>query len=132
MTEYILPYIATLIAFFIIDMIWLGSVARKFYAAQIGERMGRTRWGVAIGFYLIYVGGIVIFAVMPALEQESLKTAATMGGLFGFFCYATYDLTNLATLKGWPTKMVIVDIPWGVFLTASCAVAGTWAALVFG
>ncbi|WP_371395504.1 DUF2177 family protein [Fretibacter rubidus] len=130
MTTYIIAYIGTLIAFFALDMAWLAGVARKFYANQLG-RMMKIRWGWAIIFYLIYIGGIVFFAVKPGLEEQSLMTAAIMGGLFGFFCYATYDLTNLATLRDWPEKMAFVDIPWGVFLTASCAVFGTWVTLTF-
>lgn len=129
MTDYIIAYVATIIAFFAIDMAWLAGVARGFYARQLKGLMGKPRWGVAVGFYAMYVGGIVFFAVKPALADESLMTAAIMGGLFGFFCYATYDLTNLATLKNWPEKMVLVDIPWGVVLTASCAVIGTWVTL---
>lgn len=127
MTLYITAYIGTLIAFFALDMAWLGGVARKYYAAQLG-RMMKIRWGWAIIFYLIYIGGIVFFAVHPALQAGGdLKTAAIMGGLFGFFCYATYDLTNLATVRDWPNRMWIVDIPWGVVLTASCALVGTLA-----
>ena len=131
MKPYIIAYAATLIAFFAIDMIWLGSVAKDFYAAQLGDRLGGPRWGVAIGFYCLYIAGIVLFAVKPGIETGSVMTAAMWGALFGFFCYATYDLTNLATLKDWPAKVALVDIPWGTFLTASCAAAGAWAALKF-
>lgn len=122
----------TVIAFFALDMAWLGGVAKSFYASQLGDMMRRPpRWGVAIGFYLIYILGIVFFAsrfglpseTMPA---ESIKTAFLYGAAFGFFCYATYDLTNLATLKGWPPKMVVVDIIWGTVLTGSCAAIGVW------
>jgi uncharacterized membrane protein len=132
MKIYIIAYVATLIAFFAIDMVWLGAVAKNFYAAQLGQWIGAPRWGVAIAFYSLYILGIVIFAVKPGVESGSLATAALWGALFGFFCYATYDLTNLATLKDWPVKVALVDIPWGTVLTASCAVAGTWAALKFG
>lgn len=123
---YFIAYIATLIIFFVIDMAWLAGIAKNFYAKQLKGLMGRPRWGVAIGFYAMYVGGIVIFAVSPALAEQSLMTALMWGGMFGFFCYATYDLTNLATLKGWPVKMVIVDIIWGTILTATCAAGGYW------
>jgi len=91
-----------------------------------------VNWGAAVVFYLMYIAGIIIIAVHPALVSGSVKTAAIYGALFGFFCYATYDLTNYATLKGWPLKMVIVDITWGVFLTTSIATAAAWAALKFG
>ena len=131
MKLYVIAYVATLIAFFAIDMVWLAGIAKNFYAAELKGLMGAPRWGVAFGFYFMYIAGIVIFAVKPGIESGSLMTAAIWGGLFGFFCYATYDLTNLATLKNWPAKVAIVDIPWGVFLTASCAVFGTWATLKF-
>lgn len=125
--KYIIAYAATLIVFFIIDMAWLAGVAKDFYSQQLEGLMGRPRWGVAILFYCMYVGGIVFFAVKPGLESGgSLMQAALTGALFGFFCYATYDLTNLATLKGWPEKMVYVDIVWGTILTGTCALAGTW------
>ncbi|GGX72344.1 membrane protein [Litorimonas cladophorae] len=123
-------YGLTVIAFFVIDLIWLGVVAKSFYSSQLGELMADSpKWGVAIGFYLLYVVGIVIFAARPALMSDaglggSILTAAIYGGLFGFFCYATYDLTNLATLKGWPVKMVAIDIVWGTVLTGSCAAIG--------
>ena len=121
---YPIAYLGTLIVFFIIDMIWLAGIARNFYAEQLAGLMGRPKWGVAIVFYCIYVAGIVFFAVRPALDAQSLMTAIMLGAALGFLCYATYDLTNLATLKGWPVKMVIVDIIWGTVLTASCAAGG--------
>lgn len=130
MTKYMIAYTATLIVFFAVDMAWLAGVARSFYAEQLGGLMGRPRWGVAILFYLMYIGGIVFFAIHPGIQAGSIMKATLLGALFGFFCYATYDLTNLATLKGWPEKMVIVDIIWGTFLTGTCAMVGTWATLM--
>ena len=122
----------TVLAFFVIDMVWLAGVAKSFYAGQLGDMMrSPPKWGVAIAFYLIYIIGIVFFASRFGLAAseglgESVKTAALYGAAFGFFCYATYDLTNLATLKGWPPKMVVVDIIWGTFLTGACAAIGVW------
>ena len=113
----------TIPAFFIIDMIWLGTVATKFYQSQIGFIMGPINWPAAIVFYLIYIVGIIFFAVNPALEVGSLGKAIMLGALFGFFTYATYDLTNLATLKDWPVTVVIVDMLWGTVLSASVAAA---------
>lgn len=129
LTKYIIAYVATLIVFFAVDMVWLVGIARSFYAEQLGSFLGRPRWGVAVLFYLMYIGGIVFFAVKPGLEAESLLKATLYGALFGFFCYATYDLTNLATLKGWPVKMVVVDIIWGTVLTGVCALGGAWITL---
>lgn len=129
---YLIAYISTLIAFFALDMFWLGLIARKFYANQLGSLMAdNPNWLVAIVFYAMYIVGIVFFAIRPAIEAEQVLKATLYGALFGFFCYATYDLTNLATLRDWPTKMVFVDILWGIILTGSCATVGAWATLKF-
>jgi len=117
----------TVIAFFVIDMVWLAGVAKSFYGSQLGDMMRRPpNWPVAIGFYLMYIVGIVFFASRFGLQAESIKMAALYGAALGFMCYATYDLTNLATLKGWPPKMVVVDIIWGTVLTGSGAAIGVW------
>lgn len=121
--QYLYLYLATIPAFFIIDMIWLGFVANKFYQSQLGHLLGPVNWPAAIIFYLIYIVGIIIFAVMPGLEANSWQKALIYGALFGFFCYATYDFTNLATLKDWPLAVVIVDVIWGAVLTGSVATA---------
>lgn len=124
---YLTAYLSTLIAFFAIDILWLGLVAKSFYKDQLGSLMLESpNWLVAIIFYAVYIIGILIFAVKPALDSEQLMKAAIYGALFGFFCYATYDLTNLATLKNWPPKMVVVDIIWGTVLTGSSAFIGAW------
>jgi uncharacterized membrane protein len=111
----------TVPVFFIIDMIWLGVVARDFYREQIGFLLGPVNWAAAIVFYLMYIVGIIIFAVTPALQSADWTKALIFGALFGFFTYATYDFTNLATLKDWPFTVVWVDILWGTFLGASVA-----------
>jgi uncharacterized membrane protein len=104
-----------------IDMIWLGLVAHKFYQSQLGHLLGPVHWPAAIIFYLIYILGILIFAVIPGLEAGSWQKALVLGALFGFFCYATYDLTNLATLRDWPLAVALVDMLWGAVLTGSVA-----------
>lgn len=131
MMKVIYLYLLTIPVFFGIDMIWLGFVARGFYRNNLGHLLRPdVNWTAAVIFYLLYILGILIFAVMPALEKNSLRQAVILGGLFGFFAYATYDLTNLATLKDWPVNVVLVDIAWGVVLTASVAAAnffiGRW------
>lgn len=132
MTIYIIGYIAALIFFLTVDMLWLAGIAKKIYGRQLGKLMTRKiRWGAALAFYALYLLGLVIFAIRPGIEAESLKTALTLGALYGFFCYMTYDLTNLATLKDWPEKLIWIDIPWGTVLTGSAAVVGTWFALFF-
>jgi uncharacterized membrane protein len=105
--------------------LWLGLIAKNFYARQMGGLMAeQVNWPAAIIFYLIYIAGILLFVVFPSLEKESLFQAALYGALFGLVCYATYDLTNLATMKGFPIKMVVVDLIWGIVLTGSVSVAG--------
>jgi uncharacterized membrane protein len=104
--------------FFIIDMFWLGVVARGFYQNQIGHLLGPINWPAAIVFYLIFLAGLVYFALMPSLESGSFGTALMLGALFGFFTYATYDLTNYATLRDWPLTITLVDIVWGSLLGA--------------
>ena len=124
-------YVLTVPIFFAIDIIWLGYVAKAFYRQNLADFLSpKVNWGAALLFYLLYIIGILIFAVLPALKEDSLARAALLGGLFGFFTYATYDLTNLATLKDWPLKVVMVDIAWGAVLcavVASCSfLVGRW------
>jgi len=107
--------------FFLIDMLWLGVIARNFYQAQIGHLLGPVNWPAAIIFYLIFLVGLTFFAIYPAAMRGTVLTAVGLGALFGFFTYATYDLTNLATLKEWPLPVVFVDIAWGAVLGASVA-----------
>lgn len=127
MIQYIVAYVVTAVVFLGIDAVWLGKVATGFYKNNIGHLMlDRPNFLAAGGFYAFYVVGILIFAVFPALRSGSLGTAVFYGGLFGFFTYATYDMTNYATLKGWPIAVVGVDVLWGTVLTAVAATAGTY------
>jgi len=119
---YLKLYALTVPVFFAVDMIWLGFVAKKFYRNNLGFVLSPdVNWPAAVSFYLIYIVGILVFAVVPALEKESLGRALLRGCLYGFFTYATYDLTNMATIKNWPLKVVIVDVLWGVFLCSTVA-----------
>jgi uncharacterized membrane protein len=119
--HYIYLYLLTVPVFFAIDMVWLGVMAKSLYQNKLGYLLGPVQWFPAIVFYLLYIAGILIFATIPALETASLSRALIYGALFGFFAYATYDLTNLATIKGWPLSITLIDILWGVFLTGSVA-----------
>jgi uncharacterized membrane protein len=124
MIFYLKIYVLTLPIFFAVDIIWLGFVAKKFYRNHLGFILSPdVNWWAAIIFYLLYIAGILLFAVVPAIEKESLGKAFLWGGLYGFFTYATYDLTNMATIKNWPLKIVVVDILWGVFLCSMVASA---------
>jgi uncharacterized membrane protein len=121
---YLKLYLLTVPVFFVIDIMWLGVIARGFYRRHLGFILSPdVNWVAAITFYLIYIAGIIFFAVRPALESGRLSEAAVLGGLFGFFTYATYDLTNMATIKGWPLKIVVIDIFWGTCLCALVAVS---------
>ncbi|MBP9716465.1 MAG: DUF2177 family protein [Candidatus Levybacteria bacterium] len=113
-------YAIALPVFFAIDFIWLALIARKFYLEQLGSLMkSNINWPAALIFYALFIVGLIIFVISPAIEKKSLMHAVIMGGLFGFFAYATYDLTNLATLKNWPFSLTIVDMMWGTILAAS-------------
>ena len=115
-------YAVTAPILFAIDLVWLGLVANQFYRAQLGDLMRPDpRWAAAILFYLLYVAALLVFAVLPGLEKASLSRAAVLGAGLGFICYATYDLTNLALVKGFPTIVAVVDIVWGAILSAGVA-----------
>ncbi|HMB66002.1 MAG TPA: DUF2177 family protein [Patescibacteria group bacterium] len=105
--------------FLLIDMLWLGVIAKNFYYRQIGSLIKkRVNWSAAIIFYGLFVFGLVFFVIVPAVESISWVVALFRGSLFGLITYATYDLTNLSTLNNWPLKLTIVDILWGVVLAS--------------
>jgi uncharacterized membrane protein len=123
--KYGIAYVATAIVFLAADFVWLTRVASQFYRNRIGDiLLDKPLYAAAVGFYAVYVIGIVFFAVAPALRSQSVTTALLNGALFGFFCYATYDLTNYSTLKGWSLAVSAVDVAWGTILTAGSAAAG--------
>lgn len=125
-------FVATGIAFAAIDSIWLSTMATRLYKPEIGELMASEfRLVPAIIFYLLYITGILIFAVRPGLTAGSWQTALVQGALFGFFCYVTYDMTNYATLKVWSLKVTVLDLMWGSFLTGAAAAVGTAVTLKF-
>jgi uncharacterized membrane protein len=116
-------YFIALPVFFAIDMVWLALVARSFYRAQIGFLMGSDfNWFAAIVFYLLFISALIYFVISPAVEKKIWFDALLRGALFGLVSYATYDLTNQATIKGWPVVVTIVDIAWGTTLSASVSV----------
>ncbi len=124
-TKLLLSYVLTFLVFLAIDLVWLGFIAKDLYGKYLGPLLAeQVNWTAAIVFYLLFVVGIFLFAIMPAVERNSFQYALIYGALFGFFTYATYDLTNLATLRGWPATIVFIDMAWGAFLSASVASAG--------
>lgn len=121
-------FLLTIPVFFVIDMVWLGYVARSFYKTRLDHLLSpEVNWPAALLFYFIYIVGILFFAVRPGLEAGSLARTCLYGALFGFFTYATYDLTNLATLRDWPLAVVGVDIAWGTLL---CTLVGCGSYLI--
>lgn len=127
MFTYLPAYLVSVVVFFVIDMLWLGFVAPSFYKSQIGHLMADTvRWPVAIVFYLVFLVGLAIFALIPALDGGGIRHALLFGALFGFFTYATYDLTNWATLREWPALVSVVDMAWGTVLSASVTGVTYW------
>jgi uncharacterized membrane protein len=128
---YVKLYLCTLVAFFAIDMLWLGIVARGFYQKHLGFLLRPTpNWTAAIAFYLLFILGLLVFVIVPSLQTGSTKKVLILGVLFGLITYATYDLTNMATLKDWPWIVTAVDLCWGGVLAASVSylgfLAGKW------
>jgi uncharacterized membrane protein len=131
MIFYLKLYLATLVAFFAIDMIWLGLVARTFYRKHLGFLLApNPNWIAAMIFYLLFITGILVFVVIPGLKINSLRTTLLYAALFGLITYATYDLTNLATVKNWPVLVTVVDLIWGMVLSMVVSwvsfIAGRW------
>lgn len=110
-------YLITLVVFFLVDMVWLGAVAKGFYRRQLGHLLSPTvNWIAAVLFYLLFILGLLIFVIKPALAGGKPLQALVFGALLGLISYATYDLTNLATLKDWPLVVTVVDLIWGSVL----------------
>jgi uncharacterized membrane protein len=127
--SYIGIFASALATFALLDLLWVGVAARTFYRSAVGHLMSdHTHFIAGLIFYLVYVSGLVFFAIFPALLVKSFFGAGMLAALYGFFTYATYDLTNYATLRDWPLRVVVVDLMWGV---AASAMAGL-AAFAFG
>ncbi len=125
MIKFVQLYLVILGSFFVIDMIWLGLVARSFYRSQLGFLMReKVNWPAAIVFYLLFIAGLIFFVIYPSLGQDSWFYALWTGAFFGLICYSTYDLTNLATLKGWPLRVTLADLAWGSTLSALLSLIG--------
>ncbi|UCH09626.1 MAG: DUF2177 family protein [Fidelibacterota bacterium] len=128
MAYYLKLYTATLVAFFAIDMVWLGLVARTFYRKYLGFLLASSpNWIAAVIFYLLFILGILVFVVLPGLKDDSLSTTLLRAALFGLVTYATYDLTNLATVRDWPLLVTVVDLIWGTVLSMAVGWAGVLA-----
>ncbi len=120
---FVKSFLVALFIFLAVDMLWLGLVAKNFYDRHLGHLLREgVNWPPAIIFYILFVIALVVFVIVPSLEKNSWTHALLYGAFFGFIAYATYDLTNLATLKSWPLVVTIVDIMWGAFLGGSVCV----------
>lgn len=123
----IVAYITAAVAFGALDAIWLTQVGPRIYRPAIGDLLAdQVRWAPAVIFYLLYMVGVTVFVTLPALSSGGLARAAGLGALFGLICYATYDLTNQATLRIWPTHLTLADMAWGAFATATASVASVY------
>lgn len=123
--KYLVAYLSTGIVFLALDFLWLGYLTRDFFRSRLTEVLApEPNLAVAAIFYLVFVVGVIIFAVEPAFKSGQWTTAALYGALFGFFVYGTYDMTNLAMLKQWPVSVAVLDIAWGAFVNAVGATAG--------
>ena len=129
----ILLYVLTVAVFLAIDIVWLAFIARGFYKNTLGDMLlPKVNWGAAFGFYLLYIVGILALVVVPAARDAGVVQAVWKGALLGLVAYATYDLSNLATLKGWPGKVVVVDLIWGTVLTTLVSLASYYIAVALG
>lgn len=125
MIDYLKTYVVTFVGFIAIDLVWLAFIARNFYRSQLGFLLAaQPNWWAAIAFYLLFVAGLVVFVVAPTLQAGSLQGAILLGAFFGLVTYATYDLTNHATIEKWPWIVTLVDLCWGAVLAATVSAIG--------
>ncbi len=125
--QFIKLYLIAIVVFTLIDLIWLLVISRKLYKNKIGHLMAKkANLAAAAVFYLLFIAAMVFFVIAPAAEKQSLLYALGAGAFFGLVTYATYDLTNLATLRDWPLSITIIDLSWGTFITSATSIATTW------
>ncbi len=125
MAYYLKLYFATLAVFFAVDMLWLGLIARTFYKKHLGYLMAPdVNWYAALIFYFLFIVGVLVFVVLPGIKENSLPATILKAALFGLITYATYDLTNLATVKEWPLVITVIDLIWGMVLSTVVSIAG--------
>lgn len=116
--KYLPTFLVALVSMFLIDVVWIGGIAMNFYRSEIaGLLSDNVNWTAAFAFYILYIIALIVLVLKPALEASSLKKALVLGAVFGFAAYMTYDLTNLATTRGWTLAITLVDLAWGTFLT---------------
>ncbi|MES2105734.1 MAG: DUF2177 family protein [Pseudomonadota bacterium] len=131
MKKYHIAYLFSALVFCGLDYLWLSHIATKFYKSQLGDLLGTPDVAATAAFYLIYIFGIVVFGVRPAMKTGNVIKALVFGGLLGLVAYGTYDLSNLATIRGWSRQLTMVDMGWGMFATSMASVAGFFGASWF-
>jgi len=118
-------YLLTLLVFLTVDFLWLGFIAKRFYHRYLGHFLSEeVNWAAAFLFYLIFIFGMLVFVIYPAIKADSGMQALWKGMLYGLVTYATFDLTNLALIKDWPATIVLVDLVWGIVLSGIVSTAG--------
>lgn len=131
--KYLIAYLGTGLVMAVLDAVWLSLAGPRLYRPAIGSLLAdKPDMRAAVAFYLIYVFGIVMLAVLPALRESSMSRAALSGAVLGLVAYATYDLTNQATLRVWPVHITLIDLAWGAIVTTAAAAGGYWLAQRFG
>jgi uncharacterized membrane protein len=129
---WLLQYGIALLVFFAIDLVWLGVIAQKLYAKYLGYLLAKqVNWAAAIIFYLIFIGGLMFFVISPSLLDLNVQQLLIRAALYGFITYATYDLTNLATIRDWPITITLIDLVWGTFLSTSVSVVSFYVITTF-
>ena len=129
MVAYILAYLSAALVFCLMDFVWLTMIAKQFYQSRMGFLMlEEIKYPIAAAFYILYLIGLLVFAIAPALRQQNWLVAAGLSAFLGLIAYASYDLTNLATLKGWSVSLTVVDILWGMFVSTCAGSTGFFAA----
>ncbi|RGI31132.1 DUF2177 family protein [Melissococcus sp. OM08-11BH] len=118
MNQFLKLFGISAVIFLMFDLFWLLVVSKNLYQTFIGELLGDVKITPAIIFYFVYLVGVVFFVLIPGIDKQSIFYTISSGALFGFICYSTYDLTNLATIKNWPVTMTIIDLVWGTSVTA--------------
>jgi uncharacterized membrane protein len=127
MYPYAKATVAVVLVFLCVDFIWLSEISADFYRQNIGAHLaGEPNLGAAAVFYVVYLTGLMFFAVVPAMNRGTISSAAFSGALFGLVTYGTYDLTNMATMSDWPLSVTAVDMCWGMFISAFSAIVGYW------
>ena len=125
--QFLKHYLIALVVFTLIDLVWLLVISKKLYKAKIGHLMAESvQIPAAAIFYFLFIAALVFFVVLPAADRQSVLYALGAGAFFGLVAYATYDLTNLATLKDWPVSLTIIDLAWGSFVTGTTCALTTW------